>query len=59
LEEHAKNTDARFDRIDNRFDTLTLDIVNAIAGYNANIEKMLSDHESRLVALETTVAPCC
>jgi transposase len=64
LEKHITNTDSNFrevhkrlDQLDKRFDTLTLDIVNAIASYGGNIEKMLSDHESRLVALETTVAP--
>ncbi len=47
-----RNIDERFNRIDRRFDRLTGEIIDSLSGYFTNIEKMLANHEDRIITLE-------
>jgi hypothetical protein len=47
LEDPLQEPDPWLDRIDKRFDKVTLDIVTVIMDASARIEKMMSDSKSR------------
>ena len=52
IDRRFKKIDQRFDNIDRRFDRLTGEIIDALSGYFTNIERMVANHEDRIVKLE-------
>ncbi len=52
LDKHIKNTDLNFRQINARFDRLPSEINATFYPYLSVMEKMLEDHDRRIIALE-------
>ncbi len=52
IDRRFETMDERFDNIDRRFDRMTGEIIDSLSVYFTNIEKMLANHEDRIIVLE-------
>ena len=52
LDNHIKETAANFRSVDERFDRLPSELMECMTPYFNSLDKMLSNHENRITALE-------